>query len=184
MEHPAASTETEPHKVSIPNGIFHGETMFPEGVDCGESGFPFSSHFPPHTFAEVRPQNWTDLTTDFSEWCQNLEPGELVSTPSFTLYDAMSAIELMDPKMDIGLLLKNRIVRPICRFKLEDSCRARCSLESRTLFVQFLECFWPVKGRGAGGLYCIRHLLENRLPTLIPLFKFILCLTIPELKKP
>ena len=48
---------------------------------------------------------------DLPEWATDLATGELLSIPNFSLYDAMSAIELMDPKMDIGLLLKNRKVR-------------------------------------------------------------------------
>ena len=53
---------------------------------------------------------WKDITTEFTEWTSEMHEGELLSIPSFTLYDAMSAIELMDHKMDVGLLLKNRRV--------------------------------------------------------------------------
>jgi hypothetical protein len=35
-----------------------------------------------------------------------LEVGQLVHLESFTLFDAMSAIEIMDPKMDTGMILE------------------------------------------------------------------------------
>jgi Mak10 subunit, NatC N(alpha)-terminal acetyltransferase len=62
---------------------------------------------------ESSPQayQWKDIQDDFAMWSLDLEEGELLSICNFSLYDAMSAIELMDAKMDIGLLLKDRKVR-------------------------------------------------------------------------
>ena len=36
----------------------------------------------------------------------DFQVGQLVHLQSFTLFDAMSAIEIMDPKMDTGMLLE------------------------------------------------------------------------------
>ncbi|XP_078490210.1 LOW QUALITY PROTEIN: N-alpha-acetyltransferase 35, NatC auxiliary subunit-like [Ciona intestinalis] len=47
---------------------------------------------------------WVDVTQPFSEACEGLKMGELVHEPNFGLYEAMSAIEMMDPKMDAGML--------------------------------------------------------------------------------
>lgn len=48
--------------------------------------------------------SWNLITDDFKEACDGLEIGELVKEPNFGLFEAMSAIELMDPKMDAGML--------------------------------------------------------------------------------
>lgn len=45
----------------------------------------------------------TDITNDFFEDCKKLKTGELIMAEDFQLSEAMSAIELMDPKMDIGM---------------------------------------------------------------------------------
>lgn len=47
--------------------------------------------------------NWVDVTSKFTELVRNLKPGELVQEADFSLFDAMSAIELMDSKMDAAL---------------------------------------------------------------------------------
>lgn len=41
-----------------------------------------------------------------------LEIGQLVHLQSFTLFDAMSAIEIMDPKMDTGMILEGDKKKP------------------------------------------------------------------------
>ncbi|KAF8384085.1 natc-1 [Pristionchus pacificus] len=53
---------------------------------------------PPLAFTEKR----IDITQDFLAAASELELGELVMGENFTLHEAMSAIELMDPKMDGG----------------------------------------------------------------------------------
>ncbi|KAF2857593.1 Mak10-domain-containing protein [Piedraia hortae CBS 480.64] len=45
-----------------------------------------------------------DLTAEFSAAAKLLEPGELVKNDSFLLFDAVSALEIMDPKMDTGCM--------------------------------------------------------------------------------
>lgn len=46
---------------------------------------------------------WTDITEKFTKMVSKLNPGELVQEADFSLFDAMSAIELMDSKMDAAL---------------------------------------------------------------------------------
>lgn len=45
---------------------------------------------------------WEDVTQSFRKAKTEMEIGELIHLDSFNLHAAMSAIELMDPKMDIG----------------------------------------------------------------------------------
>jgi hypothetical protein len=47
---------------------------------------------------------WKDITDDFFENVQELELGELLHYELFGLFEAMSAIEMMDKKMDIGMV--------------------------------------------------------------------------------
>ena len=46
---------------------------------------------------------WVDITDRFREAAEWLAPGELVQETNFSLFDAMSAIELMDSKMDASM---------------------------------------------------------------------------------
>lgn len=48
--------------------------------------------------------NWEDITDDFTAAASELKLGELVHDNIFGLFEAMSAIEMMDPKMDAGML--------------------------------------------------------------------------------
>lgn len=49
-----------------------------------------------------RLQGWEDVTQSFDEAKNELELGEMIQSEDFSLYSAMSAIGLMDPKMDLG----------------------------------------------------------------------------------
>jgi hypothetical protein len=51
--------------------------------------------------------NWTDVTSQFADFCHHLPLGEVVRDRDFTLFEAMTALELMDPKMDGGMSIKN-----------------------------------------------------------------------------
>lgn len=51
--------------------------------------------------------NWTDITSQFAGLCRHLPLGEVVREKDFTLFEAMTALELMDPKMDGGMSIKN-----------------------------------------------------------------------------
>ena len=46
---------------------------------------------------------WVDITDQFRAAAEWLAPGELVQETNFSLFDAMSAIELMDSKMDASM---------------------------------------------------------------------------------
>lgn len=56
--------------------------------------------------------NWVDITEEFLSSSSQLQLGELVHTNMFGLFEAMSAIEMMDPKMDAGMLC-NQIKRKV-----------------------------------------------------------------------
>ncbi|KAF8245835.1 Mak10-domain-containing protein [Wilcoxina mikolae CBS 423.85] len=45
-----------------------------------------------------------DITAEFIEASEKLAVGQLVQDPQFTLFQAVGALEIMDPKMDSGLL--------------------------------------------------------------------------------
>lgn len=47
---------------------------------------------------------WRDVTQEFMESVKELELGELLHDNLFGLFEAMSAIEMMDPKMDAGMM--------------------------------------------------------------------------------
>jgi hypothetical protein len=51
--------------------------------------------------------NWTDVKSQFADLCHHLPVGEVVRDRDFTLFEAMTALELMDPKMDGGMSIKN-----------------------------------------------------------------------------
>lgn len=56
--------------------------------------------YSPHT---ANMYNWVDITEEFREAVKELELGELFHDNLFGLFEAMSAIEMMDPKMDAGM---------------------------------------------------------------------------------
>lgn len=45
-----------------------------------------------------------DITTDFRKAAADLNTGQLVKDAYFTLFESVSALEIMDPKMDSGYL--------------------------------------------------------------------------------
>ena len=47
---------------------------------------------------------WQEVTPSFLPACSQLELGELLHDEMFGLFEAMSAIEMMDPKMDAGMV--------------------------------------------------------------------------------
>lgn len=54
----------------------------------------------------ARSDTWQDITCQFKSSVKQLKLGELLKSDHFTLLEAMSAIELMDPKMDCGVMLQ------------------------------------------------------------------------------
>ncbi|XP_076658561.1 N-alpha-acetyltransferase 35 isoform X1 [Halictus rubicundus] len=59
--------------------------------------------------------NWVDITQEFFEAVTELELGELLRDKLFGLFEAMSAIEMMDPKMDAGMQCNRGSNKP-CTF--------------------------------------------------------------------
>ncbi|XP_045447670.1 N-alpha-acetyltransferase 35, NatC auxiliary subunit [Melitaea cinxia] len=58
--------------------------------------------------------NWVDITADFFKYIQDLHLGELLHDGHlFGLFEAMSAIEMMDPKMDAGMLCNRGNPKPL-----------------------------------------------------------------------
>ncbi|KAI9508819.1 Mak10 subunit, NatC N-terminal acetyltransferase-domain-containing protein [Russula earlei] len=53
-----------------------------------------------------------DVSDIFLDAAQDMEPGDVILTEDFTLYDAMSALEIGDPRMDSGLILDEEARRP------------------------------------------------------------------------
>ncbi|XP_049618251.1 N-alpha-acetyltransferase 35, NatC auxiliary subunit [Syngnathus scovelli] len=60
--------------------------------------------------------NWVDITHDFKSSCKELSLGELLHDKLFGLFEAMSAIEMMDPKMDAGMI-GNQVNRKVLNFE-------------------------------------------------------------------
>jgi hypothetical protein len=58
-----------------------------------------------NSFRPVEKPNYefVDITKDFFESITELKLGELLHHDFFGLFEAMSAIEMMDPKMDVGM---------------------------------------------------------------------------------
>lgn len=50
-------------------------------------------------------ETYTDITPFFREATQTLRQGELLHVANFTLLEGMTAVQIMDPKMDAGMLL-------------------------------------------------------------------------------
>ncbi|KAK6312878.1 hypothetical protein J4Q44_G00162250 [Coregonus suidteri] len=61
--------------------------------------------------------NWVDITHEFKGACKELNLGELLHDKfRFGLFEAMSAIEMMDPKMDAGMI-GNQVNRKVLNFE-------------------------------------------------------------------
>ncbi|KAL9921495.1 N-alpha-acetyltransferase 35, NatC auxiliary subunit homolog isoform X1 [Glossina fuscipes] len=55
---------------------------------------------------------WVDITSEFMSACSELNLGELAQDMLFGLFEAMSAIEMMDPKMDVGMGYNRNDTKP------------------------------------------------------------------------
>jgi hypothetical protein len=53
--------------------------------------------------------DFVDVSDTFLEAAQDMELGDVILTEEFTLYDAMSALEIGDPRMDSGLILDDEV---------------------------------------------------------------------------
>ncbi|CAJ2511036.1 Uu.00g066610.m01.CDS01 [Anthostomella pinea] len=65
---------------------------------------PFESPPPPAPDISNPGVVSTDITDRFAAAVKTLAPGEIIKNEHFTLFEAVSALEIMDPKMDSGLL--------------------------------------------------------------------------------
>ncbi|KAI9471887.1 MAG: Mak10 subunit, NatC N-terminal acetyltransferase-domain-containing protein [Benjaminiella poitrasii] len=54
---------------------------------------------------------WKDITSFLDEATNDFDTGQLVHLQSFTLFDAMGAIEIMDPRMDTGMVVDQTLPR-------------------------------------------------------------------------
>jgi len=57
--------------------------------------------------------NWHEVTPGFLAACSTLKLGELCHDDTFGLFEAMSAIEMMDPKMDAGMVCNRANATPM-----------------------------------------------------------------------
>ncbi|BFZ55554.1 N-alpha-acetyltransferase, non-catalitic subunit [Savitreella phatthalungensis] len=49
-------------------------------------------------------ERWTDITAEYFAACSTLTLGQLVRKEEFSLHDSIAALEIMDPKMDNGVV--------------------------------------------------------------------------------
>lgn len=56
---------------------------------------------------------WVDITNEFKSSCTELGLGELLHDSKFGLIEGMSAIEMMDPKMDAGMTSKKEKIKSL-----------------------------------------------------------------------
>eukprot|EP00466_Bigelowiella_natans_P002440 jgi/Bigna1/145698/aug1.102_g20406 len=54
---------------------------------------------------------WEDITEELRETSSGMKIGTMIHGPDFSLYEAMSALELMDPKMDPGMAISPEDVK-------------------------------------------------------------------------
>jgi len=52
--------------------------------------------------------NFQDVTHIFTEAANDMEPGEFIFMEDFTLYEAMSAFEIGEPRLDSGIVPLNQ----------------------------------------------------------------------------
>ncbi|KAJ3068811.1 hypothetical protein HDU98_008088, partial [Podochytrium sp. JEL0797] len=53
----------------------------------------------------VREQEWTDITDLLDEATKQMAPAQMVKMETLSLWDAMAALEIMEPRMDCGMAL-------------------------------------------------------------------------------
>ncbi|KAF8461150.1 Mak10 subunit, NatC N-terminal acetyltransferase-domain-containing protein [Russula ochroleuca] len=67
---------------------------------------PLSIYCPPGN------SDYVDISDVFLDAAEDMEQGDVILTEDFTLYDAMSALEIGNPRMDSGLILDDEAKRP------------------------------------------------------------------------
>lgn len=87
-----------------------------------------------HTISAPAQDGWADVTQVFRDARDEMEVGELIHLESFSLHSAMSAIELMDPKMDIGFGQARNVFDVVLPTQLAD-------IQVINIMDQLLVCF-------------------------------------------
>ncbi|KAF3453751.1 hypothetical protein FNV43_RR04192 [Rhamnella rubrinervis] len=79
---------------------------------------------------------WADISPLLDAACRDLEDGELIHGENFNLFAAMSALEIMDPKMDSGIVCKYYSVNEAIEngaapvpISLDKSVDVRCTID-------------------------------------------------------
>ncbi|KAH9304167.1 hypothetical protein KI387_008571, partial [Taxus chinensis] len=70
----------------------HREAMAEQDARCLTASFPAGDQ-----------TVWADVSPFIDTICRELQVGELIHGENFSLFEAMSALEIMDPKMDAGM---------------------------------------------------------------------------------
>jgi len=100
----------DPNKKKKPRKKKKKKSKPQEGDDPFEEGAPNASDFywpapeamPMGDTPPGKDEEWVDITSLCDLAVSGMKVGEMVESSTFRLYDAMSAIEIMDPKMDTG----------------------------------------------------------------------------------
>lgn len=79
---------------------------------------------------------WNEITGEFFAAVKDLKLGELVHHEIFGLFEAMSAIEMMDPKMDAGMCCNKNTDTPLT-FDTALSVRKRRT-ESKSIMMMMM----------------------------------------------
>ncbi|GAB5359627.1 hypothetical protein AAMO2058_000559700 [Amorphochlora amoebiformis] len=82
---------------------------------------------------------WKDITEKLKKASKGMKIGTMIHGPDFSLYDAMSALELMDPKMDPGMKQKNSEGKEV-DFKHLDPKTVRMDLSLPELIAVMDQC--------------------------------------------
>ncbi|GLT29662.1 hypothetical protein SLA2020_045130 [Shorea laevis] len=76
-------------------------------ADKGAEEISMYSHAPNHSSIPATDSTiWADVSPLLEAACRDLGDGELIHGNNFNLYAAMAALEIMDPKMDSGIVYK------------------------------------------------------------------------------
>ncbi|XP_001658127.2 N-alpha-acetyltransferase 35, NatC auxiliary subunit isoform X2 [Aedes aegypti] len=121
------ATQLEPQDLSstsIQSNPLYGDPSPVEVSICGDESEP-----PP----EVIQREWKEITTEFFGCVKELKLGELIHDNMFGLFDAMSAIEMMDPKMDAGMCCNKEATPLNFQTAVESGKMKLSNLESREL---------------------------------------------------
>ncbi|XP_065090507.1 N-alpha-acetyltransferase 35, NatC auxiliary subunit isoform X2 [Ochlerotatus camptorhynchus] len=113
--------ESSPLEVGIP--------VIPSGDGPPDLAFLGNGAGPP----EMIQREWKEITKEFFGCVKELKLGELIHDNMFGLFDAMSAIEMMDPKMDAGMCCNKEATPLNFQTAVEEGKMKLANLESREL---------------------------------------------------